>query len=452
MADKEIHKAVVHRKWRRPYPVVDRGEGIYLYDIEGNRYIDGSSGSSVVVNIGHGVQSVVEAMYSQGRKVSYAATHVFTNEPSLQLGQMIRECAPGTLRNKCRTWFSNTGSDAVDDAVRLARQYMVASGKPSKFVVISRWQSFHGNSLALAGIGGHTYRRRLYFPMYVNSPHIPPAYCYRCPFESTFPDCGLKCARTLETTIRQIGEENVAAFIAEPVVGASLGSVPAPEGYFEIIRKICDRYNVLLILDEVMTAWGRLGEWFGIEWWGITPDIIAVSKGLTSGYSPLGATLASEEVWQAIEDSGVPFVAGHTMNQNPVSCAAGVANIEYMAKNDLLNNSKAVGAYLLERLGELLEFDIVGDVRGMGLMCGMEFVRDKETKKPFESELHVSLRFHSETLKRGLILWPVAGCVDGVEGDMLMVTAPLIITREQIDGMIDIMKEALKATQARLLN
>ena len=250
---------VVHRSWKRPRPIIDYGEGIYLYDKDGKRYIDGSSGTSVVVNLGHGVHSIVEAMYEQGKKVAFASPHFFTNEPMLKLGGMIQERAPGEMRNHCRTWFSCTGTDAVDDAVRLARQYCVAKGKSSKYVMVSRWQQFHGNQLGMAGVAGHTDRRRLLYPMFVNSPHIPPAYCYRCPFGDTYPSCNLKCARALETEIRQTGEENVAAFLAEPVVGASLGAMPAPDGYFDVIRDICDRYDVLLIVDEVMTAWGRTG-------------------------------------------------------------------------------------------------------------------------------------------------------------------------------------------------
>jgi adenosylmethionine-8-amino-7-oxononanoate aminotransferase len=452
MDEKGIQHPVIHRTWQTPLPVIILGEGIYLYDRDGKRYIDGAAGSSVVVNIGHGVQSVVEAMYEQGKRVSFAAPHVFTNERLLELGQMVRELAPGTMRGHCRTWFECTGTDAVDSAVRLAREYFVASGKPSKYVIIGRWQGFHGNNIAVAGIHGHTFRRRMYFPMFVNYPHIPPAYCYRCPFEKTYPDCGLKCARALETAIRQTGNENVAAFIAEPVVGAALGAVPAPPGYFEVIRDICDRYDVLMIADEVMTGWGRIGRWFGIEEWGVTPDIIATAKGMTSGYTPLSATIAKEEIWQKVEDSGLPFLAGHTLNANPVSCAGTIVAIKYIEENNLLAHSKEVGAYLLERLQELLDYDIVGDVRGKGLMCGMEFVKDKETKEPFPPELKVSGRFQKEALKRGLVLFQCSGCVEGVEGDMMLVTPPLIITRQQVDEMIDIMKETTEAVQATLLH
>lgn len=445
-----VQHPVVHRSWSRPRPVIDYGEGIYLFDQDGKRYIDGSSGTSVIANIGQGVRSVVEAMYEQGKRVSFAAPHVFTSEPMLKLGQMVKERAPGNLRDNCRTWFSCTGSNAVDDAVRLARQYAVARGKPMKYVVVSRWQQFHGNDLGAAGLAGHTARRRLLYPMFVNSPHIPPAYCYRCPFGDSHPDCGLKCALALETMIRQIGEENVMAFMAEPVVGAALASLPAPEGYFEVIRDICDRYGVLLIVDEVMTAWGRLGAWFAMEQYGVTPDIIATSKGLTAGYTPLACTIAAEEIWQVIEDTGAPFMAGHTMSENPVSCAAAVATLEYLEATDLISNSKEVGAYLLERLRELLDLDIVGDVRGRGLMCGLEFVKNKETKEPFPPELKVCGLVFSEALERGLITFPCTGCVDGVAGDMMLVTPPLIITQEQIDEMIDIFKESIKAAQARL--
>lgn len=450
MLTKESLKPVVHRSWRAEIPTIVRGEGIYLYDDQGKRYIDGASGSSVVVNIGHGVQSVVEAMYEQGKRVSFAAPHLFTNAPLLKLGRIVSEHAPGSMRNNCRTWFGMTGTDAVDSALRLARRYHVSTGNPSKYVIIGRWQGFHGNNISVAGIHGHSYRRKLYYPMYVNSPHIPPSYCYRCPFELKYPDCRLKCARELETMIHQIGEENVAAFIAEPVVGAALGAVPAPQEYFGIVREICTKHNVLMILDEVMTAWGRIGHWFGAEEWGVTPDIVVTAKGMSAGYTPMSATIAKEEIWQAIEDSNAPFLAGHTMNQNPVSCAGSIAVLQYVEEHDLLQNSRTVGSYLLERLQELKESGIIGDARGKGLMCGIEFVENQESKQPFDPNLKVSLLFEQECMKRGLCLYACTGCVEGVAGDMMLVTPPLIITRDQVDDMVDIMKESLKALQTRI--
>ncbi len=433
MIDKQDQRLVVHRSWNFPVPVIVRGEGIYLYDDEGHRYIDGAAGSSVVVNIGHGVQSVVDAMAEQGRKVSFAAPHLFSNEPLIKLGKIVSERAPGAMRNHCRTWFGTTGTDAVDSAIRLARQYAVVTGRNSKSAVIARWQGFHGNNLGVAGVHGHTFRRRIYYPMYVNQPHIPPAYCYRCPYEMERATCQLKCARALETMIHQIGEENVACFIAEPVVGAALGAVPAPDGYFQVIREICDRYDVLMIVNEVMTAWGRIGRWFGIEEWGVTPDIIATAKGMSSGYTPISATIAREEIWQALEDSKVAFLAGHTLNQNPVSCAGAVANLDYVEQHNLPANSRQVGAYLLKRLHELLNFDIIGDVRGKGLMCGLEFVKDKDTKEPFAPDLKVSVLFEREAMKRGLSVFSCTGCVEGVAGDMMLVTPPLVITCDQVE-------------------
>jgi adenosylmethionine-8-amino-7-oxononanoate aminotransferase len=446
MVDK-VEKNAVQRMWRK-MPVAERGEGIYLYDVDGKRYLDGSAGSSVVVNIGHGVKSVAEAMYTQMQKVSFAAPHVFSNEPLQRLGQVVAAHAPGAMKGNCRAWFTCTGTDAVDDAMRVARQYFVSIGQRSKTLFISRWQGFHGNNLAVTGMHGHTGRRRMYVGLNINMPHIPPAYCYRCPFEMTYPSCGLKCARVLETEIRQQGEENVAAFVAEPVVGAALGAVPAPDGYFQIIREICDKYNVLMIVDEVMTAWGRTGHWFGIEGWGVTPDIIATAKGMTSGYTTLAATIAREEIWAAIEKTGMAFLAGHTMDLNPVSCAGALEVLKFVETHRLLDNSREVGAYLLQRLGELLELEIVGDVRGQGLMCGFELVRNKQTKEPFDPSLKVSLKLQDEALKRGLVLFSCTGCVEGVAGDMLLVTPPLVITRVQVDELMDILKESLRAVQA----
>lgn len=441
---------VVQRAWGA-LPVIERGEGIYLYDQDGRRYIDGASGSSAVTNIGHGVKAVVEAMYAQGLRVSYAAPHAFSNEPLIRLGRLIAERAPGELRNNCRVWLTCTGTDAVDDAARLARQYWLARGQQSKHLLIGRWQGFHGNNIAVAGFSGHTMRRRLFYPMYKDNPHIPPAYPYRCQFDTCAErGCSHKCARALETTIRQLGQEYVAAFIAEPVVGAALGAVPAPDGYFEAVREICDKYEVVLIADEVMTGWGRTGAWFGIEHWGITPDIIATAKGITAGYATLSATIARESIWQAVEDAGMPFMAGHTLNHNPVSCAAGIAVIEYLEAHSLVANAREVGAYLLEQLNTLRHLPIIGDVRGKGLMCGLEFVQDAATREPYLPALKVSYRIQEEAQRRGLIVYACTGAAEGVAGDMLLVMPPLIITPAQVDELMVPLRDAIAAVAAEL--
>lgn len=435
---------VVQRSWR-DMPVMERGEGVYLYDAEGRRYLDGSAGSSVCVNIGHGVKRVRDATYAQMERISYAPTHVFSTDAQLQLAEIVADKAPGALRNNCRTWITCTGTDSVDAAIRLARQYHVARGDRSKTLVIGRWQGFHGNNLGVTGVHGHTFRRRLYVGMNINMPHIPAANCYRCPFEMQYPGCNLKCARALETEIRQQGEENVAAFIAEPVVGAALAAVPAPDGYFDTVREICDKYNVLLIADEVMTAWGRLGYWFGMEHWGVTPDIIATAKGMASGYATIAATIAREDIWATVEGMGLPFLAGHTMDANAVACATSVEVIRTIEDNDLLRNARETGAYLRERLGDLLDTGIVGDVRGVGMMNGFELVRDQLTREPFDPALHVAAQVQAEALARGLVLFACTGSVEGIAGDMMLVTPPLTINRSQVDELVAITRQAVDA-------
>ena len=444
-----ITKTAVRRAWRH-MPVAGRADGVYIWDTDGKRYLDAAAGSSNLVTIGHGVKSVRDAMYAQMEMFSYAAPHAFASEPLLRLGDVVATKAHESLGGDWRSWFTCTGTDAVDSAVRLARQYHVARGDRSKTLVISRWQGFHGNNLAVAGIHGSTFRRRTFMGMNINSPHVPPAYCYRCPFEMRYPSCGLKCARALETEIRQQGEENVAAFIAEPIVGSALGGVPAPDGYFQTIREICDRYGVLMIVDEVMTAFGRLGRWFGIEHSGVTPDVIATAKGMTSGYATLAATIAREELWSTIEATGTPFLSGHTMDLNPVACAATLEVIRVLEDQDLLRKADETGAYLGSRLKELEDIDIVDDVRGMGMMWGFELVRDKETREPFDPGLHASYRVEAEAMRRGLILYSCTGSVDGVAGDMVMVTPPLVITRKQVDDVVALTRESLEAVRDEL--
>jgi adenosylmethionine-8-amino-7-oxononanoate aminotransferase len=286
--------------------------------------------------------------------------------------------------------------------------------------------------------------------MFINHPHIPPAFCYRCPFGLEYPGCDLHCAHALESEIRRQGEENVAAFIAEPVVGAALGAVPAPDGYFEKIREICDQYHVLFIADEVMTGFGRLGTWFGMETYGVSPDIVACGKGMGAGYVTIGATIAQDQIWQVIEESGAPFMAGHTMNQNPIACSGTLAVIETIEQEGLLARVQEIGRYLEDRLNELRTHPHVGDVRGRGLMYGIEFVQDIDTQQPFDQGFRYSSVFCQEALKRGLVLYPCQGAVDGVAGDMVLIAPPFIISESEIDEMLGVMEQALQAVQPPL--
>jgi adenosylmethionine-8-amino-7-oxononanoate aminotransferase len=441
----------VHRDWDREFPVIERAEGVYLYDRDGRKYIDGSGGSSVVTTIGHGVKEISQVMYDQAQKFSFYPAHAFTNEKFLELSDLVVSLAPGELREKSRVWVTCTGTDATDDAVRLARQYWVESGKPSKYQIISRWQAFHGNTISVAGFSGITGRRSIFQPMFIDSPHIPPAFCYRCPFEQTYPKCNLLCARALETTIRQQGPENIAAFIAEPVVGAAIGCQPAPDGYFQVIREICDRYNILFISDEVMTGWARTGKMWGIEHWEVTPDIIATAKGMTAGYTPLSAIIAHDQIWAVLEKNHSPFKAGHTLNANPVSCAGAIAVINYVLKHNLVKNSRQRGEQALVGLGALMEkHPIIGDVRGKGLMFGFELVKDQATKQPFESKQHLSRMFEIAALKRGLVTYPCTGSIEGVLGDMVLLAPPLVISESQTNDVLNIIDDSLVDIEKQL--
>jgi adenosylmethionine-8-amino-7-oxononanoate aminotransferase len=287
--------------------------------------------------------------------------------------------------------------------------------------------------------------------MFVESPHIPPAFCYHCPFELTFPSCKLKCARSLETAIRQQGAENVAAFIAEPVVGASLGAVPAPEGYLEAVREICDRYEVLFIADEVMTGWGRTGAMWGVDHSGVTPDILTSAKGVTSGYTPLALVIAREAVWAVLEKAHSPFRAGHTFNANAVSCAGAMVAIRYLVDHNLVQNSRERGLQVQAGLRRLMQkHPIVGDVRGLGLMFGLEYVRDRETHEPFPPEMHVSALVDQAAMRLGLVTYPCSGAVEGALGDMTLFAPPLVITAAEVDELLAILDRAIGEAEARL--
>ena len=449
MTKPNVH--AVHRDWDRPFPTIVRAEGIYLFDADGRRYIDGSGGSSVVTTIGHGVAEIAQAMHEQAQRFSFYPAHAFTNERFLELSDLLVSLAPGGLKDNSRVWVTCTGTDATDDAVRLARQYWVESGKPSKFQIIGRWQGFHGNTISVAGFSGIVGRRRIFQPMYVDSPHIPPAFCYRCPFEKAYPECNLLCARSLETAIRQQGPENVAAFIAEPVVGAALGVAPAPPGYFQIVRQICDRHDVLFIADEVMTGWGRTGRLWGIDHWDTTPDIVATAKGMTAGYTPLSAIIGRDSIWQVLQDHHSPFKAGHTLNANAVSCAGALSVIHYLLDQKLVENSRQRGEQVLAGLRQLMaRHPIVGDVRGLGLMFGLEYVRRRSTREPFAPDRGVSSRIERAALKHGLVTYPCTGSLDGTLGDMTLMAPPLTISASEVEDLLKALEQAVGDVEQEL--
>ena len=440
---------VIHRDLNRAYPTLVRGEGVYLFDSEGKRYIDASGGSAAVTAIGHGVPEVVSVLAEQAGRLAYAPTHAFTTDAVEECARLIiEEFAPEGFG---KVWFVSGGSEATENAVKMALQYHRERGDGSRHLVIGRRQSFHGATIAALGFGGNAGRRRPFAAILPPAEHIAPCHPYRCRANGACPPCDLSCADDLELTIRQVGAENVAAFIAEPVVGATLGAAPASEGYFQRIREICDRYGVLFIADEVMTGFGRTGKAWGLDHWGVIPDLIACAKGISGGYAPLGAVLAKPEFVGEIRSRSGSFVIGHTASGNPLSCAVGAAVLRYIRGHGLIENAEAVGGYFKARLLELAErHAMIGDVRGMGLLLGVELVRDRESKEPFPPAWGVGKRVGAATLERGLVSYPGAGTADGAAGDHLLYAPPLVITREQVDEVVGILDESLGAVEMDL--
>jgi adenosylmethionine-8-amino-7-oxononanoate aminotransferase len=423
-------------------PAVVRGEGIYLYDDTGRRFIDAAGGVGCVTAIGHGVPEVVEALTRQLQTLAFTPWTQFQTPRVAELAEQIADITPGDLNHVA---LFNSGSEVTEAAVKLARQYWLACERPEKFLVISRWQGFHGMTLAATGFGGHTGRRRKYAPMLYDMPKIPPAYAYRCD------DCAagsLRCADELERTIRWHGPENVACFIAEPVVGATMGGVPAPAGYFQRIREICDRYDVLFIADEVMTGFGRTGRWFAVEHWNVVPDILVAAKGASGGYAPLAVLAASEKIVGALRERGAPLVAGHTYSQNPVVAAAGLAVLDYIHSHELVRAAQERGAELARGLSQLKQrHAILGDVRGQGLLQGVELVSDRQSKAPFPVEASVAFKFARACVAEGAAVYPGQGGADGLLGDHALVTPPLIITSAQVHELVEAIDRGLTAVE-----
>ena len=434
---------VLYRDLHKTYPTLVRGEGVYLFDADGKRYLDGSGASAAVTAIGHGVPEVIEAMTRQATLLACAPTHAFSTTAIEECARIIVEgFAPSGLD---KVWFVSGGSEATENAVKIALQYFRDRGQASKEIIIGRWGSFHGATLGSLGYGGNTGRRRKFNGSLMNAEHIMPCNPYRCRANSACGPCDLACADQLDYLIQQVGPENVAAFIAEPVVGATLGAVPATHGYFARIREICDRHNVLLIADEVMTGFGRTGRKFGIDHWDVVPDLIACAKGIAGGYAPLGAVLVKAEIVGDVKSTGGSFLIGHTASGNPLSCATGTAVLQYVLDHDLIANAQTMGDRLLAGLRSLMnEFPEIGDVRGLGLLAGVEFVSDRDAKTPFPTALALSKRIGQATLERGLVSYPLQGSVDGIRGDHLLYAPPLTINETEIDELVAILRDSLR--------
>lgn len=438
---------VFYRSPPKTYPVAVRAEGAWIYDDQGRRYLDGSGGACVVT-IGHGVPEIHEAARAQFERVSFAHGSQFTTPATEELAARVAALSGDPELD--RVYFVSGGSEAVETAVKLARQYWREVGRPDRYKVISRWASYHGNTAGALALGGHTGRRSPYLPLIQHTPHIEPCYCYRCPFGRTPDACGLPCADALDRAIRYEGPESVAAFIAEPVVGATAGVLVPPDGYWRRIREICHRYGILLIADEVMTGAGRTGKRLALEHWGVHADLTVLAKGLSSGYAPLGAVLARRSIHDAVRDGSGAFVHGHTYGQHPVSMAVGAAVLRYLDEHRLVERSARMGEKLLDRLRELADLPLVGDVRGLGLFAGVELVADKCTAEPFDPKLKVAYRVGAEAFGRGLITYPGDGGADGIRGDHLLLCPPFTVTDDELGFLVRQLADALRATAAKV--
>lgn len=448
MIDPSSYSAVLRRSFRRTFPPAVRGEGVYLWDARDKRYLD-FSGSAAVNFIGHGVVEIAAAMAAQAKQLEFVHSSQFTTPVAEEYALELVDFAGKNFEGGC-VYFTCGGSESVETALKLARQYQVEIGQTNRYQAISRGQSYHGATLGASSVSGNKRRREIYRPMLREFAHVGFPYCYRCAFDCTDScrSCGQEYAAELEQAI-EAAKGEVAAFIVEPVSGATLGAVVPPPGYLQSVAEICRRHGVLLIADEVMTGMGRTGRNFAVEHWDVAPDLLVTAKGLSSGYAPLGAVLVSKRVADAIADGSGAFLHGFTYNSHPISLAAGRAVLRFLQERKLVeaadsDRQGSTAATLRQALEGLRDAKTVGDVRGIGLLWAVEFVADKATKQPFDSEVNFSGRVAQAAVKRGVLVYPMQGCVDGVSGDHVLVAPPAVITTEQIDWAVKLLREAIE--------
>ena len=373
------HSSLIKPLLGSVYPTISHGRGVFLYDKEGKEYLDAASGA-VTANIGHGVKEINDAMANQANKVSFVYRSQFTSEAAENLAEKINSLVAG---KKVYSFFVNSGSEATETALKIAIQHWQEKGMPKKQKIISRWMSYHGITMGALSMSGHTLRRERFSSMLESYPTVSPPYCYRCPYHLDAASCGMRCAEELETAIRRLGAEHVAAFIAEPIIGAAGAAITPPEGYYQMVKKICEGNDILFIADEVMTGFGRTGKMLGSAHWDVMPDIMTFGKGMSGGYTPIAAAVMTEAVMEPIMNGSKSIIGGHTLSANPLSCAVSLAVLDYIETNSLVQRAEDRGSQLIKGLRELKEnYSFIGDVRGKGLLLGIEFVRDKKTKEP----------------------------------------------------------------------
>lgn len=414
------------------YPTIDRGENIYLWDKQGKKYIDGSSGA-VAASIGHGVKEVIDEMFRQSSKVAFVYRSQFTSEAAEALAKKISELAPGDLN---WSFFVNSGTEATETAMKMAIQHFQERGINSKTKIISRMMSYHGITIGALSMSGHQLRRKRFTSLLEDYPMVEAPYCKRCPYGLKKGSCELLCATELDRTIQKLGAENVAAFIAEPIVGAAGAALTPPKGYYEKIKEICTKHDVLFIADEVMTGIGRTGEMFGINHWDCVPDILVLGKGLAAGYTPIAATVASDRVMQPILEGSRLVMSGHTFSANPLSASVGLAVLNYVENNNLVQNSKVQGEKIIAKLKEWQkEYSFIYDVRGEGLLIGVELDETLFNRKSLTNHVIQIAK------NKGLLLYPSVSGPYGKYENSFLLAPPLIISDDQVQEILLVCKD-----------
>lgn len=442
----DIPGNVFPRRLDKPLPVAAEARGVWIVDGDGNRRID-ASGGPLLVNLGHGREELARAMYDQVLRCDYVHPTMFTTSPVEDFAAALASHAPPGIE---RFYFLSGGGEAVETAIKLARQIHLEEGRPQRVRLIARWKSYHGLTLGALAATGRTTFRAPFVPMLTEVEHIPAPYCLRCSFGLTHPGCGLRCALALEEAIQGLGPETVSAFLAETVSGATIAAVPPPPGYFPKIREICDRYGVLLILDEVLCGFGRTGRWFASEHYGVTPDIVTMGKGLGGGAIAISAVGVQGVRFDAIRSGGGAFVHGGTFSHHNVACAAGLATLRVMEKECLVERVANQGRLLGEKLkAALAHHPNVAEVRGIGFLWGVEFVRDKQSLQPFPRRDKFAERLWENLFERGLILYRSTGLA-GIDGDALLVGPPYIVEEEEMDFIVRTLADGLDQTLTRM--
>jgi adenosylmethionine-8-amino-7-oxononanoate aminotransferase len=439
---------ILHRTIGSKLPVAVGGRGIHLIDADGRTYIDASGGAAVSC-LGHGHPNVIAALHSQLDAIAYAHTSFFTTEAAERLADRLVEDAPGNLDH---VYLVSGGSEAVEAALKMARQYFVEKGEPQRRHIIARRQSYHGNTLGALAAGGNESRRRQFKPLLIETHHIDPCYAYRLQRGGeSDQDYAARSAQSLEDQILTLGTDTVIAFVAETVVGATLGAVPPVADYLKRVRQICDRYGVLLILDEVMCGMGRTGRLYACEEDGVVPDLVTIAKGLGGGYQPTGAVLLGSHIFESFRQGSGFFQHGHTFMGHPLAAAAALAVQETIHRDGLLANVVAMGELLDVRLRERLGTHAhVGEIRGRGLFRGVELVADRVTKVPFDPSYKLHARIKTEAMARGLMVYPMGGTIDGLSGDHILIAPPFIVNGAQIGTIVDRLGDAVDAALAHM--